>query len=203
MTLPALGARIIALAVLGSFLAVGFGAQRQLPAADLVRKLQVESSTDDAAKQLVQLAKTDRGARDYLVAHLPAIVERNPYENPRPWTNAVKLAGELKITEAVPALAKWIGIDDMESNALTMAEIMRLELNPAAKALAQIGDPAVPAVSQVLEGGNRKEKRYAVYVLVQIHSPAATQALAEDADHESDLPLKRLIDRIVARNTQK
>jgi hypothetical protein len=67
------------------------------------------------------------------------------------WNNAVRLSGELKVTAAAPALAKWIGLNT--GGSVTFAGTERLENNAPGKALAQIGNPAVPALIRVLEHG--------------------------------------------------
>jgi hypothetical protein len=97
------------------------------------------------------------------------------------------LAGQLKISEAVPSLVNWIDQSQVNGpTATTRAEYRRLETFPSAKALAQIGDPSVPAVSKVLDEGNTHERYVAVYVLNQVHSDGAMQVLAAHSSVESD-----------------
>jgi hypothetical protein len=58
--------------------------------------------TDKAAEQLAVLANANTSARKYVSEHLPALIDKT--SSGEIWLNAVRLAGELKILEAVPAL---------------------------------------------------------------------------------------------------
>jgi len=167
----------------------------------LFAKLQSDSTTDFAAQELEALGRSQPQTRDFLANHLAEVIERNPYDNPRQWTNAVTLAGNLKIVECVPALIKWIGVSDIGTAASTLAETAKLQTNHAAKALATIGDPSVQALSKVLNDGEQRERLFAVYVLDQIHSSKSLEALREQAQQESDPSMKKLIEKIVSANS--
>jgi hypothetical protein len=178
-------------------------AAQQSSPSDLFQRLQIDSSSDDAAARLLRNAKTGTETRAYLASHLPELIKKGPRNNPRVWTNGVKLAGELKISEAIPALVTWIGADDVVSNVRTLPEIEKLANNPAAKSLAQIGDPSVPAVSKVLNVGTIGQKNYAVYVLYNIHSAASMRALKEYSQSEADPKIKGLIDGVLSSDSPK
>jgi hypothetical protein len=169
----------------------------------LFERLQSDSTTDNAAQELEALGRSQSQTRDFLANHLPEVIESNPYDNPRQWTNAVKLAGDLKIVECVPALIRWIGVSDIGTVASTLAETSKLQTNYAAKALAMIGDPSVPSLSKVLNNGDQRDRLFAVYVLDQIHSARALEALREQAQQENDPSMKKLIDKIVAATSSK
>ena len=151
----------------------------------------------EVAQKLLKLATSDQNVRAYLSAQLPVAVEKNPYDSPVAWTNETKLAGQLKITEAMPALGKWVGINDIDKIEFTDSMIMRLDTDPAAKALSQIGDPAVPTLVQVFSSDKWNSRRDAILALRLIASPAADNALSEQANRETDPELKRLIARIL------
>jgi HEAT repeat protein len=156
-------------------------------------KLQSQSPTEikQASEQLLRLGKSDPKARDYIALHLPPLIEKGPKDYLGRWITFVRLAGELKIAEAAPALAKWLTIDNIGE--ISTAGFMRLENNPAGAALVQIGDLAIPAVTTVFDHGTLRERRYAVYVLIQINSPSAKRALREQLNHEADEDLRDFI----------
>lgn len=158
------------------------------------RELQSEQTSDQAAATLLKLGKTDPKVRQYLATHLPAMIQSASTE---PWMNAVRLAGQLKITEAVPALTKWITLDNITTGAGTIAETMRLDSNPAGKALAEIGDPSVPTLSRILNGGNFRERHDAIFVLYNIGSAQAKRALAMHMKNEPDAMLREFIQQIL------
>jgi HEAT repeat protein len=132
---------------------------------------------------------------------LPGIIAKGPPDDVsgnHVWFNAVNLAGELKIKEACEALAKWM---DTESGPLDgtidLGIEIRLEDKPAAKALAEIGDPALPVVAPVLNQGDDEHRWDAVYILNLIGSPAAKKLLRGHVSSEPNPRLRQLIQRIL------
>ena len=156
-------------------------------------RLQSQSPSEikDASEQLVRLGKSDPKARDYIALHLPPLIEKGPKDYLGRWITFVRLAGELKIAEAAPALAKWLTIDNIGE--ISTAGFIRLDNNPAGSALVQIADLAIPAVITVLDHGTLRERRYAVYVLNQINSSSAKRALREQLNREPDEDLRDFI----------
>jgi HEAT repeat protein len=161
--------------------------------AALFQKLRSAQKTNAATEELEKLGKSDPKAREYLAIHLPAVIEK---DSGQPWMNAVRLAGALKIAEAAPALAKWIGLDNIGE--ITTAGFVRLETNPAGKALSEIGDPAIPALVGILEHGSSRERRSAVYALNLIASPRAKTTLREHLKREPDENLREFIEKALA-----
>ena len=86
---------------------LGLRAQAPEQVQTLLQQLQSAQNTDQAAEKLLKLANSDSKVRDQLAVRLPGIIDKGPQEPIQPWTNAVHLAGEVKIAEAAPALAKW------------------------------------------------------------------------------------------------
>jgi len=129
--------------------------QAEEPVATVFRRLQSQSSTEinEATEQLLNRGRSDPKVREYIARHLPPMIEKGPAEkdHPGPWIELTRLAGELKIAEAAPALTKWLTIDNIGE--ITTGGFIRLENNPAGEALAKIGDPAVPAVARVFDRG--------------------------------------------------
>jgi|HubBroStandDraft_6_1064221.scaffolds.fasta_scaffold80694_3 hypothetical protein len=179
-------------------------AQNHAAASELVQKLRSDETTDEARKQLLQLGQSEPDVRRYLATQLPPLIEIGPKScasskivdlvarwHACPWYNAVELSGNLKIGEAAPALARWISWRSEGPYGLSLEA--RLVFHPAAKALAQIGDPAIPAVQHALDHGNADEHYKAVRVLCIIHSANAKAVLRGDLPHETDPALQTMI----------
>jgi hypothetical protein len=177
-------------------------AQSHPPTSELVQKLQSAKTTDDARTQLLQLGRSDRGVRQFLAVRLPPLIDLGPKSCPPsdiedlkarwhacPWYNAVELSGKLRIAEAASALGPWIRWR-AEGPYLPTLEA-QLVFHPAAKALAEIGDPAIPAVQQALS--NPKDHYVAVRVLCIIHTPKAKSVLRDDLPHETDRDQQTMI----------
>lgn len=165
----------------------------QAPARDqeLFLDLQNEKTSDAAAAQLLQHAKENAETRDYLTSHLPVLI-RNP-KGGSIWLNSVRLAGELKIQEAAPVLADLLTKDTVTGGFIDFHRVITLENDPPGRALALIGDPAIPAVAKILETGDRDARFRAVYVLRNIGSPKAKDALRQHLSAEKDPAIRSLI----------
>src|SRR5262250_3619450 len=92
-----------------------FTQQSTEPVAVTFRRLQSAAEVDKAAAQLLRQGRSDPKAREYIALHLPSLIEKGPTQkdHPGPWVAVVRLAGQLKIAEAAPALAKWLTIDNI------------------------------------------------------------------------------------------
>jgi|ERR1700722_834799 len=157
------------------------------------KELQSPQTSDQSSERLRELATSDPKARAYLVAHLPQMIEADPKDSPGPWANAARLAGQLKIAEASSALAKWFGLEVGE---ITMTEFLRLDTIPAAKALSEIGDPAIPALVDVLKHGSSHERRNAYLTLNLIGSPSAKGTIRNQLKSERNIDLRNFIEKL-------
>jgi hypothetical protein len=110
------------------------------------------------------------------------------------WLNAVRLAGELKIAEAAPSLAKWIVVDQFGE--ITASMVQRLDIDPAGKALSQIGDPAIPTLIVILAYGTVRQCRVAYLALNLIGSVNAKALLRSRRVQETDPDLLGLVDML-------
>lgn len=164
-------------------------AQRQ-SVPELFEQIRVEGTTRDATEQFLKIRSDNAEARKYLAAHLPSLIKEDPTDHPHAWMNEVRLAGAFKITEAIPALSNWIGLPMSESAGGSLTERVRLEPFPAGRALVQIGEPAVPTLTAVLERTDRRERWVAYRALDMIGTPSAIKALRAHVDHEPDQTLK-------------
>jgi hypothetical protein len=167
---------------------------------ELIQQLQSDKTTDNARDELLKLGKSAPNVRQYLAVHLPALIERGPSEadcsgnSCGPWKNEVEVAGHLKIGAAAPALAKWINWRE-PGPVVGLSMEARLVSYPAARALIEIGDPAIPAVQYTLHYGNSGEHYTAIRVLCIIHSPSAKGVLRDDLQHEPNPDLQAMIKR--------
>ena len=183
-------------------------AQSQPTTSELVQKLHSDKTTDDARKQLLQHGKSNPDVRHYLAVQLPPLIGLGPKSCPPsdivdlaarwhacPWYNAVELSGKLKIAEVASALASWINWRS-EGPFLPTLEV-QLIFHPAAKALAEIGDPAISTLQRVLNSGNSEEHARAVRVLCIIHTPKAKAVLRVNLPRESDPDLQAMIKNVL------
>jgi HEAT repeats len=162
----------------------------------LAHELSVPDKAEVAAKELLRLGELDLDARRFIAKRLPDIIEKSD-PNLSAWRQAVGVAGGLKISEAAPALAKTIDVDT-GPDLLTSSSVSNLKNNAAAAALAQIGDPAVPSVIEVLRHGTEKQRVLAVYVLYRIGSPKAKKALEEVLENETDPKWRNFLKKHIA-----
>jgi HEAT repeat protein len=153
--------------------------------------LEKAETTDNAAAQLRLDVKDYPAIRHFLVQNLAGLIRAAGPGQVR--LNLVRIAGDFKIEEAVPALVEQLGDAHTEGGPVTMAEALRLDNDPAGKALAQIGDAAVPAVESSLKSGERFIRFRAVYVLWNIRSERAKEVLRTHIDSESDPAVRRFI----------
>jgi len=196
--------RLIAMAALSSWPlllgAHGMSAQGQAETQALFQQLQRRQTSGEAAAQLLKEGRNDAKARQYLASHLPALIEADP-RDPRPqwhdvmrleWYNAVQLAANLKLGEAAPALAMWISYRT-DQGVTGLSHDYSLQPNPAALALVQIGDPAIPSLQGLLAHGKNIEPWLAARALDLIGSPAAKSVLEDYVSHGQDRKLADFI----------
>lgn len=177
---------------------------------ELLKKLQIPETTDEACNQLESLAEADPKVRKYLAERVVALVDVGPEQHqsklpgseaqyPRPvWRNAVKLASDLDVTEAAPALVRWIGVTT--TPVFTYASAMTLRNNPAGQALIRFGDASVPVLRGGLEHDELEQRWDCAYALFEIDSPQATAALRDYAAHGTDKELVQFINQAVSRS---
>lgn len=153
------------------------GAQSHVTVTNLFQQLGNADLAWQAAYQLIDLGKSDPQVRSYLVLRIPNLIAKNPHENPDQWDNAARIAGELKITEACHVLEQWVGEPHMGPNEGDLYDHPRLLDDPAALALSQIGEPAIPTSREILDNRSTSAREGAARALVMIGSPAAMATL--------------------------
>lgn len=159
----------------------------------LFAQLSDPKTTGHSAQQILRKASTDSGARDYIAERLPDLIEKP--EMDEVWTNAVKLAGQLKASNAVPVLIRVLPRSPFRPNVILFGEMLSLDTDPVGKALHEIGDPAVPALANVLEhGSDRMDRWRAARILWNIDSPLSQKIMHDDLQHETDPAIKQFTD---------
>ena len=132
--------------------------QKGADVSTLFSQLTQEDSTDEAAPSLAKLAAEDPSARAYLSQHLPELIATPGGEVKM---NAIRLAGDLKLSSAVPALLPYLLRRDTVVGMVTFESWRRLDNDPAGSALAKIGEPSIGPVTQVLENGDSQARQRA------------------------------------------
>jgi HEAT repeat protein len=161
----------------------------QTPTTPSIRSLMtqlsdVKTTGRDTAKQILEIAKKDSAAREYVAQRLPEVIKSGTDE---PWLNAVWLPGKLKATEALPALQQAMSRPPFPAESYTSAgAAMRLANDIVAKALSEIGDPAIPATRELLGSPDQAMRMRAVLILTNIGTPAARKALQDRLSKESE-----------------
>jgi HEAT repeat protein len=126
-----------------------------------------------------------------VVQKLPELIGRPESDV---WLDAIRIAGKLRAKEAIPALQQAMSRPPFPAEPyLTFAGIMRLDKDIVAKALFQIGDPAIPAVTSLLKSENAGMRYRATLILRNIASPTARKVLQDRLPHETDPEVKKLI----------
>jgi len=161
----------------------------------LFAQLNELGTTDRAAIEILKAASEDTSARQYIVRKLPGMINKQKSED-EIWQNAVRLAGQLKASETIPPLLKALSLGPAGGPMNTTFGVqMRLDDDIVAKALSQIGDPAVPAVTNLLKSGERKARRRAVLILLNMDSAASRKVLQDQVQRETDPDLRDFIER--------
>jgi HEAT repeat protein len=177
-------------------LATLFGTRAQTDSAPEIRVLMeqlndVRTVRADTVKQILEIAGKDPRAREYVVQRLPDLIGRPESDV---WLDAIRLAGKLKAKEAIPALQQAMSRHRFAAEPfLTFAGIWRLDNDIVAKALSQIGDPAIPAATSLLRSEDAGMRYRATLILRNIGSRSARVALRDRLPHESDPEVKKLI----------
>ena len=145
--------------------------------AELFQQLQQPPSTDQAAAELSKIGRRDTNVKSYLAKHLPDIISKTP-TNRYVWLNSVRLAGAFRITEAVPALGQNILCATEESSG-GLTSRYRLVGFPCGRALVEIGEPAVPELTKILNSGDLSRQWIAYRALFLMGTSRAMVALRD------------------------
>ena len=160
----------------------------------LIVALQNENTSNGAMQELLRRG-SDPEVRKYLVRRLPDLLNRYKGRTDGTvddvWGNEARVAGELKIVEAAPVLARRI--DMLTYLRGGGAQVYNFHERAADTALINIGPPAAPFVIEVLKHGNPLQREIAAHVLRYIGTDVAWRALEEDLPGEKDPKVRRRI----------
>jgi hypothetical protein len=168
-------------------------AQKPPDVSSLFAQLSQANTTDRAARQILEVASQYPDVRQYIVEKLPGMIDKTEID--KVWLNAVRLAGHLKASETVPSLQRAFSRGPLGRPAgTTLGAEMQLDDDVVAKALAEIGEPSLPAVKAFLKSSDRKDRRRAVLILLNMDAPESRKVLEEHLPHETDPKITRLIE---------
>ena len=168
--------------------------------AQLLKQFQQPSSTDRAPAELLKIGREDTNVKSDLAKHLPDIIGKTP-TNRYVWLNSVRLAGAFRITEAIQALGENIGCATEESSLAGLTSRYRLVGFPCAKALVEIGEPAVPELTKILNSGDLSRQWIAYRALFLMGTSRAMVALRDYTTTEPNDAFKTEI-KIALENWQ-
>ncbi|WP_263358280.1 HEAT repeat domain-containing protein [Acidicapsa ligni] len=162
--------------------------------------LQSSATSDNAAAQLRKEAESDTETRRYVAAHLPSLIKDSGPGSV--WLNEVRLAGDLKISEAVPVLIDQVMRANTQGGFVTLTRALNLDNDPPGKALAQIGEPAIVVVGHLLESSDRSVRFRACYILAKIGSANAKGMLRNHLDKENDRGIRHFTQNVLDAASQ-
>jgi hypothetical protein len=157
--------------------------------AELFQQLQQPSSTDQSAAELLKIGRGDTNAKPYLAKHLSDIIGKTS-TNRYVWLNSVRLAGAFRITEAIQALGENISCATEESSVGGITSRYRLVGFPCGRALVEIGEPAVPELTKILNSDDLSRQWIAYRALFLIGTSRAMVALRDYARTEPNEAFK-------------
>jgi hypothetical protein len=191
--------RIVAIlcCVLAAFGAPAVARQKSLKA--LFADLQEDQSTDEALRQFLKRSPNDPAVKRFLSRNLPQVLAAPPksYEN---YINSIQLAGTFRVEATIPALIGEINCASAAGSTLHSNYV--LDSLPCAKALFQIGDPAIPALSKVLADRSSKNAWLAYRALALIDSPRSLGVLRDYLAHDPNPEPKPEIEDALQRSAK-
>ena len=186
------------------FCSLGGLAQAPPDIRTLYEQLTNPTETSTAAPRIRELASKDSTARGFMAQRLPSMIKSRPAGPTNLiWMNAVRLAGQLKVTNAIPALKDALSLGPIRGgydygtsdNYPSPSEGVKLRYDIVGRALADIGDASVPTVADILSRGDASMRKRAFFILSNIGSPAAHQTMRDHLADETDPDIRRLIQR--------
>jgi len=156
--------------------------------------LQKEHTSNGAMQELLRRGD-DPEVKKCVARRLPALLdEYKQREDGIPdfvWGNEARIAGELRIAEAVQVLARRI--DMLTSGRMGGAQGYNFSERAADNALINIGPPAAAPVIEVLKHGTPLQREIAAHVLRYIGTDAAWRALEDALPGEKDAKVRARI----------
>lgn len=153
--------------------------------------LQDRETSSNAAASLEELCRAKPDTIAIVRARLPsmlAIAKDEMVERAE-----AKVVEDLRISEAIPALAQLLQTQSDFASWETLYRKMNLVDDPIAHALSQLGDAALPAMSNLLKDENATVRRRTALALLLMKTPASIALLRLHLDTETDIDLVAMI----------
>lgn len=160
----------------------------------LYARLNDFKTSDPAAAQILSLASSNPAAREYIVARLPGMIDKSTTTSDLVWRNAVRLAGQLKATNTVPSLLKVFPRQPATPGVFLFQDAALNDGDPVGHSLSEFGDAVVPALSGLLQRGDKNVRLRSARVLWMIDTAASRKVLEEQLQRETDPKIKNLIE---------
>lgn len=199
-----MNSRVLLLCILlfrvGSIVAV---AQAEKSLSSLLGDLVRPEKTTQAAAALLEIASAQPSVRSQLSNALPNLILTST--DIKVVQSEATLAGKLGLVSTVPALVQLLDQPNNRGEGAemgTMTTAAELHGDPIARALADIGAPAVQALSTPLESVHVGTRERAARILVRISTPESFSLLRRHVGREADTSLKRYIAANLARAKQ-
>jgi HEAT repeat protein len=158
----------------------------------LVSRLSDPKSSDKAVPEIERLVNSEPQFRSALANGIRPIIYTG-HSGSRPWKNAMRLAGDLKMVDLAQDIANFV---DRPGSVFSGIESVSEE-EPAGTALVKMGDRAIPALVHVAENGSRPQRGAAPMFIGWIGTPKAHQALESLLSETKDPEVKKVIEAVL------
>jgi hypothetical protein len=149
--------------------------------------LAVPATTAEARSHLLELGRSDPGVRALLSSNLPAMLlaAKDLYVV----RSEAQLAGELKIEAAIPSLIQLLGGRNRIGGGSINARY-ELKDDPVARALYEMGEPALPALTNALKSDSREKRERTEAILILTNTSQTRDILGQHLRSEPDAQLR-------------
>jgi HEAT repeat protein len=156
------------------------------PSHDLA-SLAAPATTAEARSHLLELGRSDPSVRALLSSNLPAMLLAA--KDPEVVRSEAQLAGALKIEAAIPSLIQLLS--GRNQNGIGgLSATYELENDPVARALYDIGSPALPALTNALKSDNRETRERTEAILILMNTSQTRDILGQHLRSEPDAQLR-------------
>jgi hypothetical protein len=158
---------------------------------DLLDELKFPETTTQAASELISIGQSQQVVRAVVSDELPAMLSQA--KDLDVVRSEAMLAGKLKLESCIAALITLLDQRNQIEGAHNLKSLHEMRDDPVARALLDIGEPAVPALAQPLESKNGHTRSRAIRILQGINSPKSRELLKQHLPRETAPDLRDLI----------
>jgi hypothetical protein len=166
----------------------------------LLVQLKTPETTQQSAAKLLSMSQSQPAVRNLLSDELPTmLIENNDFDVMQAET---MLAGDLKLDTTIQPLVDLLNkpvhsFHSRKSRYIledrTLSRFAELRDDPVARALSEIGEPALPALSVPLESTSVDLRRRTIRILLRIKTPQSRAMLQRHVPKEPDAELKKYL----------